>query len=121
MPQHDALSLERWTRFTLDQQILMIANEMHRASKLLGPSDGDRRRNAYERVLALTDLTIRANGRRALRRELLRWRDLAARLYVDAIGAPAGHAAALRALLRFTPEASRQIPHLTPPTETPCP
>jgi hypothetical protein len=112
MSQHSALTPERWSRFTLDQQILMIGNELHRGSKLLDPSESARLRSAYERVLALTDLTIQTNSKRTLRRELLRWRDLVGRLYVADHRPAADHAAALRALLRFTPEASRQIPYL---------
>ena len=112
MAQHAALTMERWSRFTLDQQILMIANEMSRGSKFVGPSDETRRRNAYERALALVDLTVEANTARGLRRELLRWRDLVAALYAGVAWHPMAHAAALRALLRFTPEASRQIPHV---------
>lgn len=112
MSQHASLTPERWTRFTLDQQILMIGNELHRASKLLDPSESERLRSAYERVLALTDLTIQTNAKRTLRRELLRWRDLVGRLYVADRRPPAEHAAALRALLRFTPEASRQLLYL---------
>lgn len=115
MVQHAALTQERWSQFTLDQQILMIANEMNRSAKLLGPGDEIRRRNAYERALALVDLTIRAHAARGLRRELLRWRGLLAALYLEEAGAPEAHAAALRALLRFTPEASRQIPHVRAP------
>lgn len=112
MSQHANLDVERWGRFTFDQQILMIANEMHRASKLLDPADGDRRRRAYERTLALTDLTIRLPARASCRRELLRWRDLPAALYVAPESDPIAHRAALRVLLRFTPTASRQIPHV---------
>ena len=112
MTQHAGLTLERWTSFTLDQQILMIGNEMNRAGKLRRPDDGERRANAYERVLYLTDLTIQAHVRRALRRELLRWRDLAARLFLEPEAQPLAHAAAFRALLQLTPEASRQIPHV---------
>jgi len=63
---------------TIDQQILMIGNEMNRAGKLRNPDDRERRASAYERVLYLTDLTIQAHSRRGLRRELPRWRDLAA-------------------------------------------
>lgn len=109
-PQHAGLTPERWAGFSLDQQILMVANEMHRAGKLLGPDDRERLRNAYERVLRLTDLTIQVHARAALRRELLRWRDLVAALYVAPIPSVAEHRAALRCLLRFTPVASRQIP-----------
>ena len=109
MPHHASLSLERWSSFSIDQQTLMIANEMHRAGKLVGSDDVSRRLTSYERVLSLTDLTILAQPKRSLRRELLRWRDLIAELYVAAAPDPLRPAAAFRALLRFTPEASKQI------------
>ncbi len=112
-PQHAALSPERWSRFALPQQLLMIANEMNRASKLFGPEDRGRLRNSYERVLALADLTIQGNHRRALRRELLRWRDLVAEQYLSAHPDPRAHAAAFRALLQLHPEAWRQLPYVT--------
>ncbi len=119
MTQHASLTSERWGRFTLDQQVLMIGNEMNRASKFGDPADRALRRNAYERVLALTDLTIAAHSALGLRRELLRWRDLVAAIYADVPpdggpdrGFAIRHAEAFRALLRFTPEASRQIPHV---------
>ncbi len=116
MKQHASISPERWAEFTLDQQVLMIANEMNRARKLMDPADRERLHNAYERVLALTDLTIRTRSRHGLRRELLRWRDLVARLYVEQQSDCRAHTEALRTLLRFTPEASRQIPHVIGPT-----
>lgn len=112
MTQHAGLTQERWSAFTLDQQILMIGNEMNRAAKLVEPFDRERLRNAYARVLALTDLTIQGQRRRTLRRELLRWRDLVAGLYLTDAGDAARHAAAFRCLLRFTSAAARQIPLL---------
>lgn len=132
--QHSSLSTERWAAFSIDQQILMIGNEMNRAGKLLAPADSTARRSCYERVLRLTDLTVALQTRPTLRRELLRWRDLAALLYMvvgpetGSAGAEVGptmwnaprtdprpptHAAAFRALLRLTPAASRQIPFLS--------
>ena len=110
MTQHATLTAERWRRFSLDQQILMIANEMNRGAKLY--ADDVRRRASYERVLALTDLTIAVASRASVRRELLRWRDLAAALYLEPRPDADGHRAALRCLLLFTPESSRQIPLL---------
>ena len=107
--QHASLSPERWASFSLDQQVLMIANEMNRAGQLMGPKDRERLRSSYERVLNLTDLTIRVRPSPTLRRELLRWRDLIAVLYIGEKPDPAAHAAAFRALLRMTPEASKQI------------
>jgi hypothetical protein len=112
MTQHASLSPERWARFDLDRQILMIANEMNRASGLLRAEDRPSLQRAYERVLRLVDLTVATRPRRGLRRELLRWRDLVAALYIAPAPEPEAHAAAFRALLRFTPAASRQIPHL---------
>jgi hypothetical protein len=95
MTQHASLTPERWARFDLDQQILMIANEMNRASSLLS-----------------LDLTVATRSRRGWRRELLRWRDLVAALYIAPGPEPAAHAAAFRCLLQFTPVAARQIPHV---------
>lgn len=109
MAQHGSLTLDRWLTFSFDQRILMIANEMHRAAKLTQPGDRERRSNAYERVLALTDLTIQAPSRPAARRELLRWRDLVAELYLQPNADTIAHGDALTCLLRFTPEASRQL------------
>jgi hypothetical protein len=91
----------------------MIANEMNRASKLFGESDRERLVSAYERVLALTDLTVQVAESRSLRRELLRWRDLVAAEYVATPPDPRAHARAFRALLQFHPEAWRQLPYVT--------
>jgi hypothetical protein len=110
MTQHASLSPGRWLAFSLDQQILMIGNEMNRAMRLLRPADRASLLLAYERVLRLVDLTVEVQARPALRRELLRWRDLIAELYVRPEPDPAAHAVAFRTLLLFTPEAARQIP-----------
>ena len=110
--QHAGLSEERWASFTLDQQVLMIGNEMNRASKLLSPAEREGLRNCYERVLRLLDLTVRANSKPTLRRELLRWRDLIAELYLEPEPDRPRHDAAFRCLLQFTPCASLQIPHV---------
>jgi hypothetical protein len=110
MTQHSSLSPERWSAFSLDQQILMIGNEMNRAKRLVRPEDRASLALAYERVLRLVDLTVEVQTRPNLRRELLRWRDLIAELYISPGHDSAGHAAAFRTLLLFTPEAARQIP-----------
>ena len=88
MTQHSNLSEERWSGFGLDQQILMIANEMNRASSLLRSGDIVRTKNCYERVLQLTDLTVGVQTKSTLRRELLRWRDLIAQLHVEDTARP---------------------------------
>ena len=116
--QHGSLTAERWAQFSFDQQILMIGNEMNRAAKLLAPADVERLRACYERVLALVDLTVQVQDRPSRRRELLRWRDLGACLYIAERMNPAAHAEAFRCLLRFTPAASAQIPFLLRPTDS---
>lgn len=109
MTQHAGLTEERWSQFDLDSQVLMIANEMNRTTRLLADEDPTPRRRGYERVLRLTDLTIATRPRPALRRELLRWRDLIAELYVENAPAADRHRAALRVLLQLRPAAAGQI------------
>jgi len=110
--QHAALSPERWASFSLDQQILMIANEMNRARKVIRCQEDGRLKNCYERILRLADLTIQVHERRGLRRELLRWRDVMAELYIAAQPHPDRHDAAFRCLLQLTPAAAEQIPYV---------
>lgn len=114
MNQHASLSPGRWSAFSLDQQILMIGNEMNRATRLLHQEETTGLALAYERVLRLVDLTVEVQLRPTLRRELLRWRDIVADLYIRSEHDPAAHEAAFRALLLFTPEAARQIPFVLP-------
>ena len=88
----------------------MIGNEMNRAAKVLHHEDRSYRNNCYERILHLTDLTIRVQRRATLRRELLRWRDLIAELYVSPEPDGPRHDAAFRSLLMFMPASSEQLP-----------
>jgi hypothetical protein len=112
--QHADLTPERWARFSLDQQILMVANEMNRGAKLVTAADQPLLQDCYERVLRLVDLTVEVNSRAGLRRELLRWRDLIAALYVSPNPSAKDHRAAFRCLLGFTPAAFRQRDFLMP-------
>jgi len=112
MTQHAGLTAERWGRFSHPQRVLMIANEMNRASRLMEPGDTTSRRLAYERVLRLVDLTVAVAERRSVRRELLRWRDLVAVLYLGEAAQPDVHRVVLRALLQQTPESAAQISYL---------
>ena len=109
-PQHASLPPERWAQFCLDQQILMIANEMNRARKVLHSHEDGRLSNSYERILRLTDLTIQVQQRRSLRRELLRWRDLVAERYIATEPDRQARDDAFRCLLRFGPTASLRNP-----------
>lgn len=109
MTQHAGLSLDRWRRFDRGQQVLMIGNEMLRIARRMGPGDADARRLGYERVLNLVDLTIAATDHRSFRRELWRWRDVVAELYLDLEARPERHTQALRVLLRLEVQAARQV------------
>jgi hypothetical protein len=108
--QHAGLSAERWAMFDRDQQVLMIANEMNRAGKLFGPDDRERLAHAYERVLRLVDLTTEVQRSPSLRRELLRWRELAGEVYLH----PdlERHRTLFRTLLLLTPVSARQVTEL---------
>lgn len=110
MTQHAGLTLERWRAFDRHRQVLMIANEMHRARSLEDPAA---LRRAYERVLRLVDLTVQAAERPALRRELLRWRDGVAELYLSGRPAPGRHRELLACLLLLSSEAARQRPFIS--------
>ncbi len=110
MTQHASLSPERWARFSRDQQLLAIANELNRAARLVDLGDTEGVRRCYERVLRLVDLTVEVNRGRSLRRELLRWRELVAALFLAPDSAAGRHREVLRALLQLTPATARQIP-----------
>jgi hypothetical protein len=112
MTQHSSLSPERWAKFNLDQQILMIGNEMNRGKTSLELQDLLELRRSYERVLRLVDLTVEVQSRSTLRRELLRWRDLIAELYISPEPSTEEHRDAFRCLLLFTPVAAQQIPYV---------
>ena len=71
--------------------------------------DRERLRSGYERVLRLADLTSTC-ARGGLLRELRRWREVVAALYVAPEPALADHRAVLRCLLQFTPAAWAQTP-----------
>ena len=114
MTQHAGLDAERWARFGVDQQILMIANEMNRACRVVDQGRVESARRGYERVLRLLDLTVALGPRPAMLRELLRWRDVVAGLYGSPNTDAALHRAAFRVLLQLRPEAAKQIPLLVP-------
>ena len=112
MTQHASLTVQRWLKFSLEQRILMIGNEMNRTLKRVADPAPEPRRLGYERVLRLTDLTVEAGVRPGLRRELLRWRGLVAALYVTEAADVEAHRAAFRALLQLHPASATQIPVL---------
>jgi hypothetical protein len=116
MSQHAGLTAERWRSFDRGAQVLMIANEMNRGSSRLRANDRDGVRRCHERVLSLVDLTIATTTQRSFVREMLRWRDLVAAMFVSPDVAAPDQAAAMRALLQLSPKAASQLRHLQHPT-----
>lgn len=112
MTQHTGLDDTHWSRFDLDQQVLMIGNEMNRGLKLARAGRSQSLRRGYERALRLVDLTAGLDLRPALRRELLRWRELLAELYISEDVDPEVHEAVFRILLQIRPGPARQIPQV---------
>ena len=108
--QHAGLTATSWARFDRDRQLLKLAAEMSRATTALVRGDLTATRNCYERVLAMAELTIGGTPGRSLRRELLRWRDLVAELFVANSPDPALHDAVHRALLLLVPATFAQLP-----------
>jgi len=109
MTHYDSLPPERWARFDLGQQILQIGVEMQRALKFLHAGGSLHLRSCYERAMELVDLTVQVQANPGLRRELLRWREVVAELYLRPEPDPIAHRQALRVLLRLHPESAKQI------------
>ena len=65
-------------------------------------------RSGFERVLQLTELTVAGTTSPTRRKELLRWRDVVAELYLDPQPDADAHRQAFRCLLAFTPVAFQQ-------------
>lgn len=110
---HASLTPERWARFGLPRQILMVANEVNRARRALGCGDGGGARQAYGRALELLDLTVAVHRGEPVVRELLRWRLLAAEQFLAEAPDPARAGALLKALLLLSGPSARQVPHLS--------
>jgi len=96
----------------------MIGNEMNRAKRLFSPLDKTGLIFCYERVIYLTDLTVKSNPMRGLRKELLRWRDLVAEEYINLMSAEAimpdinRHLKIFKSLLLLNSESAGQISYL---------
>lgn len=109
---HRSLTPEKWRGYDLPSQILMVANEVHRACNALRHENPEGARLAYARALELVDLTAAVHRRAGLLKELLRWRMLAAEQYLREAPSPEAARALLKVLLLFTGPSARQIPYL---------
>lgn len=91
----------------------MVANEVNRACNALRRDDPEGARLAWARALELVDLTVAVNGGLNLRKELLRWRMLAAEQYCREDRSLETAQALLKSLLLFSGPSARQIAYLS--------
>ncbi len=83
LKEHKTLTTDKWRRFPLAKQILMISNELNRAQHWIGRQDTSEVNHCYERALELLYLTIAVADKFTLRKELLRMRDQLALQYIN--------------------------------------
>jgi len=98
---HTTLTPERWAAFGFSRQILMIANELNRAGSWLEKNDIAEAKRNYERAFELIYLTILFQKSSSRLKELLRFKELLAELYVDDAPAFEQNAALLNVLIMF--------------------
>ena len=79
---HRDLTKERWSQFPFFQQVLMVANELHRANKWIEKRDFSEVKLCYERAFELLYLTIEVLRERRKLKELLRFKEALALLYI---------------------------------------
>lgn len=79
---HKNLNIEKWSKYSRDLQILMIANELNRLINGIGADlSYAALQEGIERIFELSDLTINTqNGN--FRKEFLRWRETFAEFYL---------------------------------------
>ena len=109
MREAQTLTAERWSRFAFDQQIMMIANEMHRGLHSLSLEQRASLQLVYERVLHMLGLTVQGKIQRNERRELQRWKEVIGQLYLGAQPDPLQHREALKVLLQLRPLLAPQV------------
>lgn len=79
---HQNLTLERWATFSITRQILMIASEINRAGSWIAKNDFSEVKLCYERAMELLYLTIATLKDKKKLRELLRFKEMLAMLYI---------------------------------------
>ena len=82
---HTGLTSDKWETFSIDKQILMIANEMNRAKNWIEKQDFEKVSHSYERAFELIDLTVDSSKNRSFVNELMRFRELLATEYIHRV------------------------------------
>ena len=107
MPRyHRTLTVDKWRGYSFGRQVLMVANELGRAESAMLADDPAEVKRCYERALELLYFTPEvAPRRRALRRELCRFKEVLASLYVSEYPSIQDNQIAQGVLLSLSPEA----------------
>jgi hypothetical protein len=77
------MNLEKWQKFSKEDQILNIAAELSRAKFWLERKDEFQVLNCLNRAFELMDLTINASRHQRILKELLRLREVLSQFYID--------------------------------------
>jgi len=81
MNSHKNLNVDKWSKYSRGQQILMIANEINRAKNSLIKNHSEDALSCYERALDLIDITLQDSKWKNKLKELLRCREFIGILY----------------------------------------
>ena len=102
---HKNLTLDKWSKYTRGQQILMIGNELNRVNNLLKNDMIAEVKNCYERAMELTDLTSADIKWKGQLKELRRFREVLAELYCSEQGNIELNINLYKCLIEMIPEA----------------
>jgi hypothetical protein len=80
---HKSMDAQKWNRFPLERQILMIGSEFARAQNLQRDNLAGEVLQCYERAFELLDLCATDPKWRSRLKELLRFREILGELYLN--------------------------------------
>ncbi|MEA3296044.1 MAG: hypothetical protein U9Q27_02825 [Patescibacteria group bacterium] len=79
---HKNLDLEKWNKFSKQEQILNIASEFSRAKNWLAKNNKQETLNCLNRAFELIDLTIQSSSKEKSLNHFLRFREVLAQFYI---------------------------------------
>ena len=106
---HKNLTLKKWCNYSKGQQILMIANELNRAQNWLQKEENFEVNQCYERAFELLDLTLEDKKWHKGIKEILRFREMLAELYVTKEKDKISNKKAYDILITLTPESYNML------------
>jgi hypothetical protein len=104
---HKTMTPDKWRRFSVEQQILMIGSEFARAKNLLRDHVDTEVVQCYERAMELLDLCAMDPKWRHRLKELLRFRELLGELYLNVPADNGGSLVLYRTLMNWSGQTSR--------------